>query len=104
MSTSPTQRTLALLRKGGWTAEVVEKWIPGANIRKDLFGFIDVVAIRGKEILGVQCTSYSNISARVKKIEEHDNVAAVRDAGIGIQVHGWRKKDNRWQVRIVDCS
>lgn len=104
MATSPTQRTLALLRKEGWLAEVTEKWIPGANIRKDLWGFVDVLAIKGKDILGVQSTSYSNISARVHKIEEHDNVAAVRDAGIGICVHGWRKVKNRWQVRIVDCS
>ena len=104
MATSPTQRTLALLRKEGWLAEVTEKWIPGANIRKDLWGFIDVLAIKGKEIMGVQSTSYSNVSARVKKIEDSDNVAAVRDAGIGICVHGWRKKGHRWQVRIVDCS
>jgi len=104
MASSPTQRTLALLRKEGWNAEVTEKWIPGANIRKDLWGFIDVLAIRGKEILGVQATSYTNTSTRVKKIEDSDNVAAVREAGIGIHVHGWRKVKHRWQVRIVDCS
>ena len=104
MAASPTQRTLALLRKEGWTAEVTEKWIPGATIRRDLFGFIDVLAIRGKEIIGVQSTSYANTSARVKKIAESEHVGAVREANIQIAVHGWRKVRNRWQVRIVDCS
>jgi len=104
MPASPTQRTLAYLRKDGWLAQVTEKWIPGANFRKDLWGFVDVLAIKGTEILGVQSTSYANTSARVKKIEESEHVDAVREAGIAIHVHGWRKVKNRWQVRIVDCS
>jgi len=104
MAESPTSRTLKRLRKEGYLADVTEKWIPGANIRKDLFGFIDVLCIKGTEILGVQATSYTNISARVKKIAEHEHVDAVRDAGICIEVWGWRKIKNRWQVRIVDVS
>ncbi len=104
MATSPTQRSLKLLREQGWTAEVVERWIPGANIRKDLFGFVDILAISGNETLAVQCTSYANVSSRVKKIAESDLVGIVRDAGWEIQVHGWRKPKHRWEVRIVDIS
>lgn len=103
--TSPTQRTLAELRKRGYLAEVVERWVPGANIRKDCFGFIDILAIREGEVLGVQATSGDNVAARVTKIAEHEHVGTVRKAGIRILVHGWRKNAaGRWTLREVDCS
>lgn len=84
--------------------EVVEKWIPGANIRKDLFGFIDLVALKDNQTLGVQATSYSNISARVRKIEESELLSVVRKASWQVWVIGWRKQNNRWVSKIVDCS
>lgn len=104
MAGSPTTRSLAKLREEGYTAGIVEKWNPHARIRQDLFGFIDVLAIKPNETLAVQTTSYSGVSARVKKIQESDHVAAVRDAGWRIEVHGWRKVKNRWVCRVVDIS
>jgi hypothetical protein len=101
---TPTQRTLKKLRDDGWMAEVVERWVPGANIRKDLFGWIDIMALRDGQTLAVQCTSYSNMSARVKKIEESETIAEVRKAGWSVWVIGWRKVNNRWTERTVDCS
>lgn len=102
---SPTQRSLKHLRMQGYLAEVVEKTIPRVFIRKDLYGFIDILAIRDGEILGVQATSASNVASRVHKIAVHDNVGAVRKAGIRIHVHGWRKNaKRRWVLREVDCS
>ena len=97
---SPTQRTLAEMRKRGYTCEVVEHWNPHARVRKDLYGFIDVLCLGDNEVIGVQATSYSNVSARVKKIAEHENVVAVRRAGIALLVHGW----NGNRLREVDCS
>ena len=102
---SPTQRSLRRLREHGYLAEVTEKWVPGANIRRDLFGFGDVLGIREAEVLIVQATSSSNVAARIKKIADHPNVGAVRQAGIRIEVHGWAKnRAGRWDVRVVDCS
>lgn len=102
---TPTQRTLAYLRKHGYTAAVVEKWNPHAKIRNDLFGFIDVLALRGDETLAVQATSGSNTSARVKKIADAEHLSVVREAGWRIEVHGWRKNaSGRWTIRIVDVS
>ncbi len=97
---SPTQRTLKELRSRGYLVQVVERWNPFARRRIDLFGFIDVIGIRRGEVLGVQATSASNVSARVKKIAEHENVGAVREAGIRIAVWGWDKS----KLREVDCS
>jgi hypothetical protein len=104
MAYSPTQLSLKKLRADGYIAEVVEKWIPGANIRKDLFGFIDIVAIRDGETLGVQTTSKSNMSARIRKIEDSDFISAIRKANWTIKVHGWHKADNRWVCAVKNVS
>jgi len=102
---SPTQRSLAHLREQGYTAAVVERWNSHARIRQDLFGFIDILALRDGETLGVQATSGSNVSARVAKIAEHELVGAVRAAGWRVEVHGWRKNAaGRWVLRVEDVS
>lgn len=107
MSKSPTQLTLERLRADGWPlVEVTEKWNPHARIRQDLFGFVDVLAVGlNGETLAVQATSATNVSTRVRKIAEHPNVGAVREAGWRIVVWGWAKKSGRWTLaREVDCS
>jgi hypothetical protein len=71
---SPTQRALAECRKRGWTAQVVERWVPQARRRVDLFGCIDVVAITDEGILGIQVTSGSNHAARRTKALELDSI------------------------------
>ncbi len=103
--TSPTQRSLKYLRDLGYHVEIVEHYNFFAKKRYDLWGFSDLLAIKPNEILAVQTTSGSNVSARVKKINNHENVVKVRQAGIRIHVHGWAKgKNNRYSIRVVDCS
>lgn len=101
---SPTQRSLAEMRKRGFLAAVVERWNPHARIRQDLFGFVDVLAVGAREVIAVQPTSGSNVSSRVRKIAEHENLAAVRKGGIRILIHGWAKRKGRWRLREVDLS
>lgn len=102
--TSPTQRSLAVLKERGYLCDVVEKWNPYARVRNDLFGFIDILAIKDGEVLGVQTTTSSNMAARITKIAEHENVGAVRSAGIRIHVHGWKKTKDGWVCREEDVS
>jgi hypothetical protein len=104
MALTPTQLTLRKLRDEGYTAAVVEHWNPFARIRQDLFGIIDVLGVRENETIGVQCTSFANRLARVRKIVESDNIGALRDAGWTLEVHGWRKIKNKWQVTVEDVS
>lgn len=102
---TPTQRTLAELRRRGYTCAVVERWNPHARIRQDLFGVVDVLGVREGETLGVQATSGSNVSKRVAKIAESEHVPALRAAGWSLAVWGWRKAANgRWTLREVDVS
>lgn len=105
MAESPTKLTLRHLRADGYTAEVVERWNPHARVRHDLFGVIDVLALRGDETLAVQTTSADNVAHRVRKIAESEHVGAMREANWRIVVHGWAKVGNRWTLtREVDVS
>jgi hypothetical protein len=88
---TPTSRSLAYLRNAGFSADVVEHWNPFAHIRKDLFGFADILAIRPGEILAVQTTTDSNVSARLHKISEEPRSGLWLQAGGKIVVHGWKK-------------
>ncbi len=107
---SPTSRTLELLRSRGYTVAVVEKFNSFTKRRSDLYGFIDVLGVRDGETLAVQTTSGSNAAARITKITEEcvEAFAAVRKAGWSVHVHGWRKvkRGGRlvWDCREVDVS
>lgn len=101
---SPTQLTLRELRRRGFVAAVTERWNPHARIRQDLFGFVDVLAIGPGGTIAVQATSDSNLASRVRKISDHENIGAARDANWTILVWGWKKQNNRWQFREVDVS
>lgn len=101
---SPTQRSLEYLREQGYYCEIVEKWNSWTKQRKDLWGWADILAIRKGEVLAVQVTA-TNVSARIKKIQESETVALVRDAGIRIEVHGHRKNSKgKYVMRIEDIS
>lgn len=111
---TPTERSLEKLRADGYTCEVVEKWNSHTRQRKDLFNVIDILAIREGEILGVQTTSASSVSARVKKIVDNELTPAIRKSGMGLVVHGWGKRvigkfkngntKYGYVCRVVDCS
>jgi len=102
---TPTARTLKQLRSEGWQCQVVERFCHFSKRRIDLFGCIDIVAIKPSEgTLGVQATSGANTSARVSKAREL--VRPWLEAGNAFQVHGWRKltrgkKRPVWEPQIV---
>jgi hypothetical protein len=106
MATSPTQLTLRHLREQGWPlVAVVEHWNPHARIRQDLFGFVDVLAVRPGETLAVQTTTSAHVADRIRKMAEHSNIGAVREAGWTIRAHGWAKRSGRWVLtQDVDVS
>lgn len=102
---SPTQRSLAYLRSLGYEVDIAEHWNPFARRRNDLFGIIDLVALTPDGTIGVQTTSASNVSARIRKIEDSPMLFALRRAGWRIEVHGWKKdKSGSWRLRIEDVS
>src|SRR5215472_11142405 len=100
---SPTQRSLAYLRKNGWSACVVEKWNQYARVRQDAFGFGDILAIKmdaknwfdTRHIALVQTTTTPNMAARRNKINALWLADKWRDAGGLVILHGWAKRGPR---------
>jgi hypothetical protein len=89
---SPTQLSKKHLTEQGYLPWITEHWNSFAKIRQDLFGFIDIIAVKEGSILGVQTTSKSNLSARVKKIKESEYLPIILSSGMRVIVHGWSKK------------
>ena len=111
MAISPTQRTLAVLRKQGALSGVVEKWNSYVKIRQDLFGFVDLIAIRGRQIVAVQCCAGSGHAAHRTKILANEIAPYWLKAGDLIEIWSWSKtkvklkaggwgKAVRWTPRV----
>lgn len=120
-----TARTMEWLRKDGWTVAPVERKAPmpaGIVMDKrahrermaffltvtiDLFGGIDLLAIRGAETLGLQVTSDSggNHAARRKKIFANPEMRRWLEGGTRrLEVWSWKKVGHRWQPRVEPIS
>jgi hypothetical protein len=109
---TPTQRSLAKLRAEGYSACVVEKWVPnspagfkGPLITRDAWNFGDILAVK-VGIAGatlVQTTSGSNVSARIAKIRSIAEAGIWLAAGNSIVAHGWRKVGPRGKRKVWEC-
>lgn len=104
---SPMQRSLALMRERGYHCEIVEHRLHDGTT-KDLFGFVDILCVHKTEgdVVVVQTTSRSNISARIKKIMDSELLPVVRNAGFYILVQGWGYLATlkRFDCKEVDLS
>ena len=98
---SPTERTLAELKKRGMKSGVTERWISQVwvgngqrGIRKDLFGIIDIIALDQKRgIVGVQSTG-NDFSGHDKKIMEEkrqETIDWLSTPGAYLELWAWRK-------------
>jgi hypothetical protein len=103
---TPTGRTLVFLRRAGFLAAVVESWVRGANLRRDLFGFPDVLAFhRDGLFLLVQVTTADHLADRLAKAKARPELAAWLRAGGRFRVDGWyRGKKGKWQVKQVEVT
>jgi hypothetical protein len=90
------------LRGDGWTVEVVERWVPGANIRRDLLGCADLLAIKpGTPPLLIQATSDSHHAHRVNKAKAEPRLRTWLQSGGGFEVWSWAKRGGRWEHRVT---
>lgn len=100
-----TPRSVKLLRERGYIVGSVEKWIPQTRQRKDLFGFLDLLAVAHDHVLGVQVTSNDNAAARMTKAKEQPEYQAfVGSKACRFVVHGWKRPTatrRTWEVREI---
>jgi hypothetical protein len=103
---SPTARTLELMRRCGYLAAVVERWIPvpGKNIRRDLFGAFDVLAVHPvrREVVLIQTTTADHLTHRLAKVKAIPELPGLLAAGCKVQVHGWKQRGPHWRIKVID--
>ncbi len=106
-SMTPTKRCMAELRKRGWTAAIVEKWVrfppPGHHV--DLFGVIDIVALTGDGIVGIQASPGSRHAAHRDKILAEPRARLWVENGCRLELWSWsmrgaKGKQKRWTLRV----
>lgn len=108
MKTTPTQRSLRALRDAGFMVAVTERWNPWSKTRQDLFGWMDLLALRGDETIGIQTTSGSNVAARLTKIQALPSAELwLSSPNRKLHVMGWAKrgprgKAKRWTCRTIE--
>lgn len=114
---SNTSRTLEYIRRQGWTAGVVERFLAYAGRfgkRMDLFGFLDIIAMGEGHIWGIQSCGQA-FKEHDKKITEDPEVAEKAlmwlENGGKLLLIGWRKcklhrgsKAMRWTPRIKEYA
>ena len=100
---SPTARTLAYLRRQGFVAAPVERWLPQVQKKRDLFGLADVFAFhpRDRVFLLVQATTIPHIDDRLARCKARSELAAWLKAGGVFEVHGWALREGRWTLKRV---
>ncbi len=93
-----------MMRDDGWLVAVVEKWNSHVTIRQDLWGFGDLIAVKGDDVLLIQCTSGSHAAHRVAKIIGLDAARIwIQSDHRRIQVHAWKKRGERGKAKKWDC-
>lgn len=97
---SNVQESLAHLRKLGYRCAIVEKWNPHARIRQDMFGGIDIVAIRFGETCGVQACRNADLAEHRTKLFEEPRMREWIEAGNRLLLHGWAMKGARGERKL----
>ena len=93
-------RSKKLLQSEGYTVETVEYYNSFTKRKHDLFNCIDLLAIGNGETIAIQVTSKSNMSARIKKIEDNPALPEMLRSKWRIVVHGWFKnKSGRYELK-----
>jgi hypothetical protein len=85
---------VALLESRGYKCDVVESYNAFTRRKKDLFHIFDILAIGNGETVGIQITSKSNMSSRIKKISESEFLPELVRSGWRLIIIGWFKKPN----------
>ncbi len=126
--TQPTARSLHYLRNQGYRAEVCEKYVArvegkgqqqrfAGGYRKDLFGFMDILAFGCGEVVVVQCTTKQQLINHLRQYRRSNMIAiAIVDwLDVGrFELHGWwreavKNKDGngshvRWRCEVRDVT
>ena len=103
---SPSARAIAECESRDWPCGNVERYCSFSKKRHDLFGCIDLVALDDEPgCLGIQVTSGSNHSARVKKALAEPRILRWIQRGNRFEVWSYAKRGaagarKLWKLRV----
>jgi len=91
---SATARTIEAFEAAHFRIESCEKWVkvpdhPAGGIRRDLFGVLDLIAIRPGLIVGVQSTT-TTVAEHNRKIASEKRAREWMEAGGILVMLAWR--------------
>lgn len=103
---TPCARSMAWLRRQGYTVARVEHWNPWAHRRVDLFGFADLVGLHPRQpgVLAVQATTDTHSTSHLATARQSKELALWLKTGNRFSLHLWAKRGARgrrkmWRLR-----
>ncbi len=92
------KKVIQLLEDDGWVC-----WFPPkVKFREsDVFGIIDVLALKGKNKKNIQLTTLPNISAKRKKIRSFLERTKVQ---LTVEIWAWDKKRRKFKKEKVNAG
>ena len=102
MAQTLNSKTANRYRKLGWQVAFVETWNHYGGMRRDLFGFADLLAIREgfPGVLAIQVTSTANHAARRRKILASPLSKIWLAAGNEIELVSWYPAKSAKLLRV----
>lgn len=92
------KKATQILEQGGW----ITWFAPKVKFRQtDVFGIIDILALRGREKKNIQLTTLSNISARRKKITAF---MAQFKVELTVEIWAWNQKKKEFKKEIISVK
>ena len=92
------KKVIEILKKEGWVC-----WCP-KKVKfheTDVFGIVDLLALRGKQRKNVQLTTLPNVSAKRKKIT---NFLEKYNVEFPVEIWGWDGKKRKFRKEILDLK
>jgi len=92
------KKVVEILEKENWIV-----WYPSKAKyqQNDIFGIIDLLAIKGKKKKNIQITTISNISARRKKIINFIKKSKVE---LSVEIWAWNQKKKIFKKEKIDIK
>jgi len=92
------KKAIKILERGKW----IVWWPPKVKFRQnDIFGIIDLLAIKGKKQKNIQLTTLPNISTKRKKIT---NFCEKFKVEIPVEIWAWSKKEKKFRKEKIQLK
>ncbi len=87
-----TPRTMKMLRDLGYEVQKVEHYHFYSKMTTDLFGVIDLIAMKPGILIGVQSTSYNQRTPHIQKILAEPRALTWVQTGCWLWMVSWKKE------------